>query len=117
MQAWILRVAHSLPALIDIVGDGAAKRGDGGTAYLTRDSGNSVEVGRRSGGKPRLDAIHLHMLQHFSDAQLLLRSEGDTGCLLTVAQGRVEDLNSVRHSSRSLKDRGGTACRRPATWA
>ena len=104
VNARILGVANRLPALVDVVGDGAAERGDLGPAHFAGDAVDGVEVGRRGGGEAGLDAVDAHFLEQLGNLQLLLGGEGDTGGLLAVTQGGIKDSDSVSH--------GGNSCGR-----
>ena len=101
VDARILRVADRFPALVDIVGHGAAERRDLGAAHFAGDAVDGVEVGRRGGGEAGLDAVDAHALEQLGDLQLLLSGEGDAGGLFAVAQGGIKDSDSVSHSGNS----------------
>ena len=100
VDARILGVADCLPALIDVVGHGAAEGGDLRPADLAGDAIDGVEVGWRGGGEAGLDAVDAHALEQLGDLQLLLGGEGDAGGLFAVAQGGIKDSDSVSHNGK-----------------
>ena len=117
MDARILGVADRFPALVDVVGHGAAECGDLGAADLAGDAVDGVEVGGRGGGEAGLDAVDAHALEQLGDLQLLLGGEGDAGGLFAVAQGGIEDSDSISHWGYSCgrnTDRKKTETRPPA---
>ena len=97
VDARVFGVSDRLPALVDVVGYGAAERGDLGAAHFAGDAVDGVEVGRRGGGEAGLDAVDAHPLEQLRDLQLLLGGEGDAGGLFAVAQGGIKDSDSISH--------------------
>ena len=72
VEARGLGVADRGPALIDVVGHGAAERGDLGAADFAGDPVHGVEVGRARRGEAGFDAVHAHSLEQAGDLQLFV---------------------------------------------
>src|SRR5678809_966772 len=82
------------PALIDIVLIGARQATDHravGGADLLRDRIDRLPIAGRGGWEASFDDINLEPGQLARDLQLLVLGHCTAGCLLAIAQSRVED--------------------------
>jgi hypothetical protein len=77
------------------LGVGARETRDHRAVHLTGDGLNGLEVARRRDREARLDDVDAEPSELVRDLELLLLVQRDPRRLLTVAQGRVEDLYSV----------------------
>ncbi len=95
VDAGLLRVPHRLPRAVDILETGARQRGDRRAVYRLRDRLDRLEVALGRDREPGLDDVDAEARELFGDLELLGDVERDSGRLLAVPQGRVEDLDRV----------------------
>src|SRR5690606_22544126 len=119
---------QGLVGLVDVVGMGAGEAGDHGAPHVGGDAGHRLEVAGRGGGEARLQHVYSQLRQLVGDGYLLVRGQGDPRGLLPVAQGRVEDDQTVGahefssprwwvSDGRSISGGRVVLIRRPATEA
>ncbi len=56
---------------------------------------DAVEIAFRGDGEACLDDVDAHLVEHFGHFELLVEGHGGAGALLAVAQGGVEDDDTV----------------------
>ncbi len=99
MKTWIrnlLGILESVVGAVDVVGVGAGQGGDHRSLDFARDAGHRLEVARGGSGKTGFEDVDAEASQLMGDRHLLFGGESDTGRLLPIAQGRVENDQSVR---------------------
>ena len=95
MDARGFRVAHRLPAAVDILEARARQPTDRGIARLLGDLGDSGKIPFRGDGKARFDDIDAHLVEQPRDLQLFIMAHRGTRRLLAVAQRGVENQDAV----------------------
>ena len=80
-----------VPRGVDVAGNAACQRRDGGSAHLPGDGGDRIEVAGRACGESRLDDVHAEPFELPGDLHLLVQRQADPRRLLAVAQRGVED--------------------------
>ena len=78
---------------------------------LLGDPAHGLEVARGGGREAGLDHVHVQARQLAGDFELLGRREARAGCLLAVAQGRIEDADLPRLDERARGPRYARAHR------
>src|SRR5690606_17206975 len=117
-----------LVGLVDVVGVGPGQAGDHGAPDVGGDAGHRLEVAGGGGGETRFQYVYSQLRQLMGDGYFLVRGQGDPRGLLPIAQGRVEDdqtvsahqcCSSSRWSVCGGSNSGGRVVlvRRPATEA
>ena len=77
----------------------AGERGDGDALRLAGDPLDRLEVAGRGGREAGLDDVDVEAGELAGDLELLGRGQAGAGCLLAVAQGRVEDADRARRDT------------------
>ena len=91
MNPGIDGVLDSVPANVDIVEVGSGQPADGGIFDDRRNGLNCLQVAGRRTGKSRFDDIHAQPFELLGDLHLVVDGESDSGALLAVSQGGVEN--------------------------
>src|SRR5580692_2732802 len=73
------------------------ERAHAGVSHTPGDGADRTKLRGRRGRKSRLDDVDAHRLEAIRDVELVLLGEEHAGGLLAVAQGRVENGDSVGH--------------------
>jgi hypothetical protein len=76
---------------VDVLGDRARERANGGAGNGVRHRSDTGEVARRGRGEACLDHVDAQPLEGQRDLDLLARAQRDARRLLAVSQGGVED--------------------------
>ena len=88
---------HRLGGGVDVAGHAAGKAADAGVSHLARHGVDGAELVGRRGGEAGLDDVDAHGGEALGDLELVTLGEKNPGGLLSVAQRRVEDGDSVGH--------------------
>ena len=100
MNARALGDLHGLTGAGDVAGDGAGETSDDRLLGALGDFVDAFKVALAGDRETGLDDVDAHLLQNFSDFELLFQGHGGAGALLAVAQGGVENQNLVFCSRR-----------------
>ena len=95
MNAGMPSVLDGLPSAVDRLGTGVGKGADDRLAHFPGDRLHCLEISGRAGWKARLDDVHAHALELAGDPQLLLARHAGACGLLAIAQGGIQEDDSV----------------------
>jgi len=94
--------AQCVGGRVDVFGVSAGQTADDAAADLLPDTLHSRKVTWRGDGEPRLDDVDPHLLKEMGNLELLRDVERSTRRLLSVAQGGIEDHDTVFGSTHTL---------------
>jgi len=99
---------------VDVALVGARQRTDGRILDCFGNRADGIGIARAGGCEAGLDHIDAELFQLARDAQLFLPGHRRAGALLAVAQGGVENKQTVVHGwlHGGSVSRSGTGCRR-----
>ena len=100
------RVAHRLPAAVDVLEVGAREPADHRALGQLGDLAHRLEVAVRGDREAGLDDVDAHLVEERGDLQLLVQAHGGAGRLLAVAERGVEDQDAVLSGVRVGHRRG-----------
>ena len=89
------RVLDRVPDRVDVLGNGSRQRGDHRPLNLGGDATAGLEVAGAADGEAGLDDVDAETGELMGDLDLLVHVERETRCLLSVAQGGVEDVDAI----------------------
>ena len=94
-----LGLAYGVGGAVDVARMSAREAGDHGAVDLAGDRPDGLEVTGRGGREAGLDHVHAQARELVRDLELLAGVQRDARRLLAVAQGGVEDDDSVVHGA------------------